>query len=62
MLARGLEDALGVFLHYGLGRVLTQAGIDQRRFDVGVAQGVLDPVQVDPVLCEPASDRAAQIV
>ena len=65
MLARGLEDPPPVFLHYGLGRVLVQSGIGQRRSDVGVAQGVLDPVKIDPALREPAlislpNDRTVQ--
>ena len=62
MLARGLEDPPPVFLHYGLCCILAQAGIDQSRRDVGVAQGILDAVEIDPALREPASDRPAQIV
>ncbi len=62
MLARGLEDAPAVLLQNGLCRVVVQPGIGQRRRDVGVTQGFLDPVQVDAILREPASDRPAQIV
>ena len=62
VLAHGLEDAPAVFLHDWLRRVVGQPLINQRRLNLCVAKCVLDPVQIDPALCEPASDRAARIM
>ena len=50
-----LHDALPVFLHRIPSRVLAEPAVGQRRVDVGVAQRILDEVEIDAGLSQPAS-------